>query len=218
MWTVDPQSMRLRMIANGEDRDGDDRVEYKVQNVLIVCKIRNKESARAVSHVAQFLIEEYNARVVLEEHVLEDLSTAEFATPEFAASTGIRHPNVFYFTEGGPDVAQMRSKMDLVITIGGDGTMLYFHSLFSDAQQPIPPVLSFVVGHSLGFLLPHDLAEYRESIRRVMEGSALATKRMRLECEIWRRGTMVMSKFSVCVCAMRAIHCIPSHHTHQSVT
>lgn len=42
-------------------------------------------------------------------------------------------------------------KIDLVVTLGGDGTVLRVSSLFSTGL--VPPVLSFSMG-TLGFLLP----------------------------------------------------------------
>ena len=42
-------------------------------------------------------------------------------------------------------------KIDLVITLGGDGTILHASSLFKVGA--VPPVLSFSMG-TLGFLLP----------------------------------------------------------------
>lgn len=41
--------------------------------------------------------------------------------------------------------------IDLVVTLGGDGTILHASSLFS--VDAVPPVLSFSMG-TLGFLLP----------------------------------------------------------------
>lgn len=42
-------------------------------------------------------------------------------------------------------------KIDLVVTLGGDGTILHASSLFNIGA--VPPVLSFSMG-TLGFLLP----------------------------------------------------------------
>ena len=47
----------------------------------------------------------------------------------------------------GPDA----KPIDLVITLGGDGTILHASSLFKTGA--VPPVLSFSMG-TLGFLLP----------------------------------------------------------------
>ena len=55
------------------------------------------------------------------------------------------------FHPSGPSSEQI----DLVVTLGGDGTILHASSLFSVGA--VPPVLSFSMG-TLGFLLP-----FRES-------------------------------------------------------
>jgi NAD kinase len=52
---------------------------------------------------------------------------------------------------------QGAEKIDLVITLGGDGTILHASSLFKVGA--VPPVLSFSMG-TLGFLLP-----FREQAR-----------------------------------------------------
>jgi len=44
----------------------------------------------------------------------------------------------------------LAEQVDFIVTLGGDGTILYVNSLFSAA---IPPILSFNLG-SLGFLTP----------------------------------------------------------------
>ena len=46
----------------------------------------------------------------------------------------------------------LADKVDMVLTLGGDGTILHASSLFDDAA--VPPVLSFSMG-TLGSLLPY---------------------------------------------------------------
>ena len=52
---------------------------------------------------------------------------------------------------------------DLVIGLGGDGTILYVSSLF---QQQCPPVLGFSLG-SLGFLTPFPPSDFGSVIEQV---------------------------------------------------
>lgn len=52
--------------------------------------------------------------------------------------------------------ALLAAKVDVVVTLGGDGTILHVSSLFD--RCAVPPVLSFSMG-TLGFLLP-----YRECV------------------------------------------------------
>ncbi|KAL1842204.1 hypothetical protein VTK73DRAFT_3173 [Phialemonium thermophilum] len=66
-------------------------------------------------------------------------------------------------------------KIDLVVTLGGDGTILRAASLFS-MQQSVPPILSFSMG-SLGFLGEWRFEEYKRAWREAyMSGSDVATE------------------------------------------
>jgi len=57
--------------------------------------------------------------------------------------------------------------VDLVITLGGDGTVMYAASLFGK-DKPMPPTLSFAMG-TLGFLTPFDSKMYRGALARVFD-------------------------------------------------
>ena len=69
---------------------------------------------------------------------------------------------------------------DLIITMGGDGSILYVASLF---QHIVPPVLCFNFG-SLGFLATFAFDRHEEVLRRVIDGLCSVTVRMRLQCDI----------------------------------
>lgn len=75
-------------------------------------------------------------------------------------------------------------KIDLIVTLGGDGTILHASSLFKTG--PIPPVLSFSMG-TLGFLLPFDIDTFPEAIEEVFEGKASILERMRISCTFYRQ-------------------------------
>ncbi|OLL27030.1 putative kinase [Neolecta irregularis DAH-3] len=70
---------------------------------------------------------------------------------------------------------------DLVVTLGGDGTVLYTSTLF---QRVVPPVLSFSLG-SLGFLTKFDFSNYQETLKLAFESVAISL-RMRFECTVSR--------------------------------
>jgi NAD+ kinase len=57
-------------------------------------------------------------------------------------------------------------RFDLVLTLGGDGTVLFTSWLF---QRIVPPVLSFSLG-SLGFLTPFRFENFRDDLNLVMGG------------------------------------------------
>lgn len=64
----------------------------------------------------------------------------------------------------GPDA----EPIDLVITLGGDGTILHASSLFKVGA--VPPVLSFSMG-TLGFLLPFRECTALTSVSTLDSGS-----------------------------------------------
>ncbi|PGH23189.1 hypothetical protein AJ80_02719 [Polytolypa hystricis UAMH7299] len=61
-------------------------------------------------------------------------------------------------------------KIDLIVTLGGDGTILRASSFFATSKV-VPPVLSFSMG-TLGFLGEWEFSEYKSAFREVyMSGS-----------------------------------------------
>jgi len=84
---------------------------------------------------------------------------------------------------------RLERAIDLVITIGGDGTLTWAVSLFRGAM---PPVLSFAAG-SLGFLTPFPLDGWVRTLTRLLDlhrarGPMPLTCRMRLRVTVHRRG------------------------------
>ncbi|BFZ55550.1 hypothetical protein PYCC9005_002591 [Savitreella phatthalungensis] len=71
---------------------------------------------------------------------------------------------------------------DFVITLGGDGTVLYSSWLF---QRIVPPVLSFALG-SLGFLTMFDFTDFERDVVSVLNEGVTAALRMRIECVVYR--------------------------------
>ena len=84
------------------------------------------------------------------------------------------------FREGQDDLTD---KIDFIICLGGDGTLLYASSLF---QQSVPPVMAFHLG-SLGFLTPFKFDNFHEQVTSVLEGHAALTLRSRLRCIILKK-------------------------------
>ncbi|EFJ37483.1 hypothetical protein SELMODRAFT_76799 [Selaginella moellendorffii] len=84
----------------------------------------------------------------------------------------------------------LHNKIDLIVTLGGDGTVLWAASLF---RGPVPPVVSFAMG-SLGFMTPFQSESYRECLLSVMKGPAYITIRHRLHCRIIRHSSSSKSR------------------------
>jgi NAD+ kinase len=71
---------------------------------------------------------------------------------------------------------------DFVVTLGGDGTVLYASWLF---QRIVPPVLSFALG-SLGFLTKFDYEDFQGTLTRAFRDGVLVSLRLRFEGTVMR--------------------------------
>ncbi|OQU77930.1 hypothetical protein SORBI_3009G123700 [Sorghum bicolor] len=76
----------------------------------------------------------------------------------------------------------LHTKIDLIVTLGGDGTVLWAASLFIG---PVPPVVAFSLG-SLGFMTPFPSEQYRECLSNVLKQPFSITLRSRLQCHVIR--------------------------------
>lgn len=86
----------------------------------------------------------------------------------------------------------LASKVDLVVTLGGDGTILHASSLFD--QSPVPPVLSFSMG-TLGFLLPWHIDSFKKALADVVASKVTLLLRMRLKQTVHNAdGSVVQSQ------------------------
>ncbi|EIM85090.1 ATP-NAD kinase [Stereum hirsutum FP-91666 SS1] len=110
------------------------------------------------------------------------------------------YPHVRIFHEDKKDMPQAVElwdpkredhKIDLVITLGGDGTILHASSLFKVGA--VPPVLSFSMG-TLGFLLPFHVDDFAQALASVFQGKATVLYRMRLSCLFYNKDGERMDK------------------------
>ncbi|KAK5665652.1 hypothetical protein QVD99_007300 [Batrachochytrium dendrobatidis] len=111
--------------------------------------------------------------------------------------------------------------IDFIVTLGGDGTVLFASWLFQKAQ--VPPIIPFHLG-SLGFLTVFDIADIRHVLERVIgcvgEGVRV-NMRMRLNCAVYRHTKL--DKPSTCTVSASThkvsstnSHSYPSSHQEQS--
>ncbi|KAI5865239.1 ATP-NAD kinase [Durotheca rogersii] len=126
------------------------------RNILIIPKLHDPKVALSARSFASHIHSEYpNLNLVFERRV--------------ASSIQESLPFPIYTTS---DPGQFPAKIDLVTTLGGDGTILRAASLFS-LHTSVPPILSFSMG-SLGFLGEWKFEEYKRAWREVyMSGSCV---------------------------------------------
>jgi len=83
------------------------------------------------------------------------------------------------------------NEFDILIAIGGDGTMLRAGHLAGPLGMPI---LGINLGH-VGFLMEVQQNQWQDFIPRLLQGDYWLEKRMTLQAEQWRAGEMLGSWF-----------------------
>ena len=137
--------------------------------VLVIKKVRDASVISPFIQLVQWFIHEKSMLVFVESAVMSDPLLTN--NPAF----GLVTDKLVTFTESQDDLTD---KIDLVVCLGGDGTLLYASSLF---QQSVPPIMSFSLG-SLGFLTPFKFDDFQQQVTHVLEGHAALTLRSRLHC------------------------------------
>jgi NADH kinase len=152
--------------------------ESKPHNIMLIAK-PHTEAEKHILTIADHLSHSYKPNHL----VIQD-------------SPGLRSlfQNLNNITFINPEYSETLSKVDLIISSGGDGTILYINHMFQRLNLQVPPVLSFSKGGTVGFLMPHEAEEYEHSISRVMNNEAISTNRMRLDCKYNEKTTCVLNE------------------------
>ncbi|DBA01351.1 TPA: hypothetical protein N0F65_001590 [Lagenidium giganteum] len=141
--------------------------DERPKTVLIVKKPNEPMVTQMLLRQAKWLMEERKLNVYLEPTV-----HAELQIPNTSTWTSEEHWE------------ECQLNIDFVISLGGDGTVLWVSSLF---RKSVPPVISFAMG-SLGFLTPFETRNDTEHLDSVINGGFYMSLRSRLVGTIVRRG------------------------------
>ncbi|OTA67900.1 ATP-NAD kinase [Hypoxylon sp. EC38] len=177
-------------------RLGSIRLKFKARSIFLLTKAYDHELIPKTREVAKWLLssdrdvrytvyveeslqsnKEFDAPGLLEELHKEyiDSNQADGVTPRTALECRLR-----YWTE---KMCRRRPHtFDFVITMGGDGTVLYASWLF---QRIVPPVLSFSLG-SLGFLTKFDFTDYQDILATAFSEGVTVSLRLRFEGTVMR--------------------------------
>ena len=139
-------------------------------NVLIIKKLGDPDVTNKLLLIAKYLIH-------------KDPGYSVYVEPSVYEQESARLPSRSFTWQLCPaDVGPMLSAtIDLVICLGGDGTLLHINSLF--ANNSVPPCLCFNLG-SLGFLTPFswDPTTFSHILDKVTDGEFFHVRRKRLHC------------------------------------
>ena len=185
-WGVRELSRRLSSI----------RIRLRVKNIFLLTKIYDQDLVPKTRELTRWLLDKdrdvrYNVYVQDKIKTNKKFDLAGLVTElaqsngqaedmdEAAAREDIQH-RLRYWDEG---MCRTRPHtFDLVITLGGDGTVLYASWLF---QRIVPPVLSFALG-SLGFLTKFDFEEYQPTLDTAFNRGVTVSLRLRFEGTVMR--------------------------------
>lgn len=159
-------------------------VKIPVKNVMIVTKARDNQLVDLTHELADWLLTtpRHGRDVGVNVYVDHKLRNSRRFDAAGLLAKDERFGNMLrYWT---PELClSMPEKFDLVLTLGGDGTVLYTSWLF---QRIVPPILSFSLG-SLGFLTNFEFNSYKEQLSRVMGDAGMRVNlRMRFTCTVYR--------------------------------
>ena len=170
-------AMGIRSLAK---KLGSLRVKLNIRTVFLVTKIYDRTLIAKTRDVVRWLLspERDAPYVVWVEDVFEhdeafDVKSLLEEDPSFKhrlrywnSDMTNRQPHAF----------------DFVVTLGGDGTVLYASWLF---QHVVPPVLSFALG-SLGFLTRFDFAHFQDILTKAFRDGVTISLRLRFEATVMR--------------------------------
>ncbi|KAI4724269.1 ATP-NAD kinase [Aureobasidium sp. EXF-10728] len=155
-----------------------------VRNVMIVTKARDNALVDLTRELAEWLLSKprYGSDVGVNVYVDSKLRRSKRFDADSLTAKDSRFESMLRFWT--PALCWASPEMfDLVITLGGDGTVLFTSWLF---QRIVPPVMSFSLG-SLGFLTNFQFNQYKHQLDRIMGDAGMrVTMRMRFTCTVYR--------------------------------
>jgi NAD+ kinase len=159
-------------------------IKRAVRNVMIITKARDNELVLLTRELTEWLLNTPRNGSDVGVNVYVDAKlrrSKRFDGPSLTGKDPRFDSMLRYWT---PDLCwSTPEKFDLVLTLGGDGTVLYTSWLF---QRIVPPILSFSLG-SLGFMTNFEFSKYKESLNSIMGDDGMRVNlRMRFTCTVYR--------------------------------
>lgn len=153
-------------------------IQLEVKAIMIVTKARDNSLIYLTREIVDYLLAKNKDITIYVDRNLQKLK--RFNAVNLYETVPKAKKYVKYWDK--KFALQNPQKFDLVVTLGGDGTVLYVSNLF---QRVVPPVISFALG-SLGFLTNFKFEQFRERMSNVLDAGVRAYLRMRFTCRVHR--------------------------------
>lgn len=170
-------ALSVRALAK---RLGNLKVKLKIRTIFLLTKVYDKTLIAKTREVTRWLLSKDRPipYIVYVEDTLRDNKI--FDAQGLAAEDTSFGERLKYWND---ELARRRPQtFDFVVTLGGDGTVLYASWLF---QRVVPPVLSFALG-SLGFLTKFDFDDYQHTLSQALKDGVTISLRLRFEASVMR--------------------------------
>ncbi|KAI9703177.1 MAG: hypothetical protein M1836_007742 [Candelina mexicana] len=156
------------------------RLKLRVRTVFILTKAHDETLIGHTREVSKWLLSRDRGTqyIVYVEKTLEN--SRKFDAKGLLSEDESFHDRLKYWTV--ELCARHPHTFDFVITLGGDGTVLFASWLF---QRVVPPVLSFALG-SLGFLTKFDYTGFRDTLTRAFLDGVTISLKLRFEGTVMR--------------------------------
>ncbi|KAF2838206.1 putative NAD+ kinase [Patellaria atrata CBS 101060] len=149
-----------------------------VRNIFILAKAHDEDLIKDTREIARWLMDKDPSYNVYVENTLERNKIFD--------ADGLREKNTSYGSRlkfwNNELCANKPQTFDIVLALGGDGTVLYASWLF---QRVVPPVLAFSMG-TLGFLTKFDFDNYPQLLTRAFSEGITVSLRLRFEATVMR--------------------------------
>lgn len=141
----------------------------RIKRIGVIVKPNQPEATRTICHLAQWLAERN----------VELIGCPEIDRQRVEAETGCAIPTV--------ERPKLAEAVDLIVVLGGDGTMLSVARIVGERETP---VLGVNYGR-LGYLAEFRTEEMLVAIETVLQGRYKLDRRVMLEAELVRKGQML---------------------------
>ncbi|PVI04284.1 ATP-NAD kinase [Periconia macrospinosa] len=157
------------------------RLMLNVRNIFILAKAHDETLIQYTRDTTDWLLTKDEKYRVYVEQTLE--TNKLFDAPGLLEQNPGSKGRLRFWTN--ELCAERPETFDIVLALGGDGTVLYASWLF---QRIVPPVLAFSMG-SLGFLTKFDYEQYPLTLSRIFTEGITVSLRLRFEATVMRSQT-----------------------------
>ncbi|KAH3671657.1 hypothetical protein OGAPHI_000362 [Ogataea philodendri] len=163
----------VRILAKNLNRA---TIHLQLRSVMLITKARDNSLVYLTKEVAEWLLTINDETQVYVDYHLE--KSKRFDPQGLIHDNPSAEGRLKFWTK--KLIRENPDTFDLVITLGGDGTVLYASTLF---QRVVPPVMSFSLG-SLGFLTTFPFENFRSILATVIKTGVHTNLRMRFTCRV----------------------------------